>query len=1150
MYSLKIPRALEVIDGREISSGDITHITMVPMIIDGHREELPSFVTKLGHYPLVLGIPWLRFHGVTVSFGSDRISFDSPSCINRCMKEKVVVNTNPQQRVKASDDPSSEAPKLDVSFVGPAAFSRLVKNKRQRHGRLRIFALSLYEINNALNKKKLDEGGIKALVPEEYHEFLPLFSEAAAAQLPPHRKYDHKIPLKEGFEPPFGALYSMSRQELEAVKEWLEENLSKGFIRHSESPAGAPILFVRKADGSLRLCVDYRGLNEGTIKNRYPLPLVQETLARLAKAKYYTALDIRGAYNLVRMAEGEEWKTAFRTRYGLFESLVMPFGLTNAPATFQTFVNDALQPFLDRFVTAYLDDILIYSETLEEHKRHVRQVLEVLSMNGLHLKPEKCHFNQTEVKYLGLIIGQEGIKMDPAKVETVRNWPTPTCTRDIRAFLGFANFYRRFIKGFSQVAKPLTELTGKGIRFSWNDTRQQAFDSLKDAFTSAPILVHFDWDKEIILETDASDYVTAGVLSQRGHDGTLHPVAFYSKKNSPAECNYEIYDKELMAIVRAFEEWRAELESVISPIQVLTDHKNLEYFMSNKLLSRRQARWAEYLSRFNFKIIYQSGKKNTKPDSLTRRSGDLPKEGDEPQNFSTILKPENVMTLDANNATTDPPTLETLFEEAYATDKFPTRVLKMLTDGRRHSREISLAECSDDCGRLRFRNRLYVPESEPLRLRLLQDHHETALAGHPGRGKTLELLQREYYWPKMRQDVDRFVRNCHTCQRSRTSRHAPFGILRPLPIPERPWQDISMDFVVGLPWSEGKDAVWNVVDRLTKQRHFVPCRTDADAKDMVELFIRHILPHHGLPRTITSDRGPQFVATFWKCLCKRLGIDPRQSTAFHPQTDGQTERINAIMEQFLRAHVSYLQDDWVSWLPIAEFATNNHASESLGVSPFFALYGFDPRWQADLSPAARNNVDDQRALSHARKMSEIHDHARAELARAQVRHQDSADTRRLPAPHFQPGDKVYLDAKNIRTQRPSRKLDHRRLGPFEIVEDLRLQTPYAYRLALPESMRIHPVFHVSLLEPAAEDPYPGQQQSPPPPVIVDGEEEWAVDEILDARIRYRKLQYLVKWTGYDRPEWEDARNINGLQAIDQFHTAHPEKPGPLPEDVK
>jgi hypothetical protein len=426
---LKTPRALEVIDGRPIESGDITHMAQVQLTINEHKETLPMFVTKLGHYPIVLGIPWLRLHDPAIRFASNRITFDSDYCLNHCSNHPITVQgisipipesgvsesacgtctrclgrlpcinvhteltfeENSVQDLAALEDvglvsptekpePPAGPPDRDASrplqaaLVGCAAFKRLARNKNHRYGkeRLQIFALSLYDVNRALDRKKIDEGDLKDLVPAEYHEFLPLFSEAVANQLPPHRPYNHKIPLKEGFTPPFGPLYSLSRTELEELKRWLEENLSKGFIRASSSPAGAPILFVKKEDGSLRLCVDYRGLNEGTIKNRYPLPLIRETLNNLSKAKWFTKLDVRGAYNLLRMAEGEEWKTAFRTRYGLFKSLVMPFGLTNAPADFQHFINDVLHPFLDRFCTAFLDDVLIYSDTLEEHKEHVR----------------------------------------------------------------------------------------------------------------------------------------------------------------------------------------------------------------------------------------------------------------------------------------------------------------------------------------------------------------------------------------------------------------------------------------------------------------------------------------------------------------------------------------------------------------------------------------------------------------------------------------------------------------------------------------------------------------------------------------------------------------------------------------------------------
>ena len=424
-------------------------------------------------------------------------------------------------------------------------------------------------------------------LPKEYHEFLSVFSRQEADKLPPHRLYDHKIQLKEGSEPSFGPLYDMSREELQVLRKELDENLERGFIRASTSPAASPVLFVRKPGGGLRFCVDYRGLNAITVKNRYPIPLIRETLDRLCRARYYTKLDIIAAFNRLRIAKGDEWKTAFRTRYGLFEYLVMPFGLTNGPASFQHYINDALRDYLDVFCTAYLDDILIYSNTLKEHKQHVRQVLQRLREFGLQADIAKCEFHVQEVKYLGLIVGTNSIRMDPCKVSAVVNWLQPKNVKDVQSFLGFANFYRRFIKDFVKQATPLTKLTKKDIPFVWDETCARAFQDLKNAFTSAPILRHFDPDKPSTVECDSSDYVNAGCLSQPDENGVLHPVAFFSRRLTLTECNYDIYDKELMAIVRAFEEWRAELEGAGVPVEVISDHKNLQHFMTTKRLSRR-----------------------------------------------------------------------------------------------------------------------------------------------------------------------------------------------------------------------------------------------------------------------------------------------------------------------------------------------------------------------------------------------------------------------------------------------------------------------------------------------------------------------------------------------------------------------------------
>jgi len=351
-----------------------------------------------------------------------------------------------------------------------------------------------------------------------------------------------------------------------------------------------------------------------------------------------------------------------------------------------------------------------------------------------------------------------------------------------------------------------------------------------------------------------------------------------------------------------------------------------------------------------------------------------------------------------------------------------------------------------------------------------------------------------------------------------------------------------MDFVVGLPECEGFDAVWVVVDRLSKMRHFVPCHTTIDAVGLAKLFLREVVRLHGLPKSIVSDRGPQFALTFWGQICTRLGIDRRMSTEFHPQTDGQTERMYAGMEQYLRIFVNHQQDDWVQWLPLAEFAANNGLSESTKCTPFFAVQGVDRRMSFAGEPTQERDQRRWEADRVQAAMEQIHEHLRVEMKRSQAVQEEGANRGRIPGPNIQVGSKVWLDARHVRTTRPTRKLDWKRLGPFRVQKQV---SPYAYKLDLPVSIRIHRVQPISLLDPVVEDPLEGQIVLPPPTVEVDGEEEYQVSSVEDSRLYRSQLQYLIRWMGYNSLTWEPAKFVDGLQAVDEFHKRYPGKPGPL-----
>jgi hypothetical protein len=980
-------------------------------------------------------------------------------------------------------------------------------------------------------------------IPVEYAEFADVFEPKNAQKLPPHRPgIDHEIPLVPDAKPVFGSIYNMSESELKFLKDYIDNMVAKGFIRPSKSPFGSPVLFVKKPDGSFRLCVDYRKLNEITIKNRYALPLMSELFDRLKSAKYYTRLDMADAYNQLRVAAGDEFKTAFRTRYGHFEYLVMPFGLTNAPASFQSYANDCLREFLDVFCIVYLDDVLIYSRTLEEHIRHVKQVLSRLRQYGLTCKLSKCEFHSTSTSFLGFVISPDGVSMEPDRVVTITEWPIPSSVHDIQIFLGFANFYRRFIHSYSRVTAPITSLLRKNQLFEWSSQAQEAFDELKRRFTSAPVLRHFDPDLPIRLHTDASSVAISGIISQlQSSDSQWHPVAFFSRKCIPAECNYGIPDLEMLAIVESMRHWRHYLEGAHHPIQVLSDHKNLATFMTTKVLNRRQARWAELLADYDFVLIPIPGKKNP-ADGPSRRPDYAI---DNPPPTGSLIPPHALRLLPSPHDSKLNALLCNLtgVDTGVVAESSRTQFLATYpTDAvaQQHLPTPSLPWSFDNNGLLLHKGLIYVPES--MRMNVMQEHHDAPLAGHPGIARTFELVTRNYWFPGINAFVKDYVNSCYSCQQAKAPRHPRHGELASLPVPTSPWKGLSCDFITDLPVSNGKDSILVFVDRMSKMTHFISCTKTTDAPEFARLFVSNVVRLHGLPTSIVSDRGSIFTSHFWSTLASILKIDPRKSTAFHPQTDGQTERMNQTLEAYLRISCSYNQDDWVDWLPLAEFAYNNSRQESTKMTPFFANYGYNPRFISQFEIPPEHSAP--AAEDFGSHLHEIHERLVENVKSAQ-----DSQARYYDAKHerveFKPGDMVWLNASNISTSRPSKKLDWKRLGPFKVVKRIGLQ---AYQLALPPTMRqLHNVFHVSLLDLVRSTPLaPRLPPAPPALYVKDDQEYFEIEDILDSRRDDdRRLKYLIKWKGFPVSDssWEPLSNVPARGLVKEFHRRHPGKPG-------
>ncbi|KAJ1582837.1 hypothetical protein NDA12_004040 [Ustilago hordei] len=894
---------------------------------------------------------------------------------------------------------------------------------------------------------EVDKVVTAADIPKPYQHLRDVFDEVEADKLPHHTEHDLHLELIEGGKPPQGPLYLKGPKEMSELRRYLDENLEKGFIRPSKSPARSPVLFVPKKDGGLRLCVDYRGLNEITVKNRAPLPLIEEQLFLLRKARIYTKLDLRAAYNLIRIAKGDEWKTAFGTQLGLYEYLVMPFGLANAPAHFQSFINDIFRDIIGIYVVVYLDDFLVFSDTEEAHVKHVTEVLTRLRSNRLFAKLSKCEFHTKTVEFLGYIIKPTGIEMDPEKVRTVKEWPMPESIHDIQRFLGFANFYRRFIAHFARIAKPLTALVKPIERFKkleLPEEAQQAFHKLIQAFTSAGVLQHFDYHLPTRLETDASDFAIAGVLKQE-HEGRWHPVAFYSRKMSSAEKNYEIHDKELLAVVACLTQWRHMLAGLPNQLVILTDHEALKYFKSQRRITGRQARWAILLADFDFILQYRPGDKGGEPDALTRRTDMQPAGEEQDHNVRQLLPPR------VFKETADHDSL--LVAPMISMESIASKGLKDLV-------------------------KIFQPLDQEL-----QEIH---------RKKPFELKD-DLWYSGGRLVIPKVIMPGRT--NNRHSRSAK----EPLATPDRPWGSISLDFIEGLPPSKKYDSktydsILVIVDRLTKFAILAPTHKTVTAKQTAVLLYGHMVRLFGYPDHMVSDRGRQFISGAWKAFAEQMGVKHSLSTAYHPQTDGQTERVNQVIEQYLRMYCNYEQNDWANLLDTAAFVYNNTVHNSIGVSPFFACYGWNPKAHPDIPQ--RLGVNDPGRFEYLMDGKERCKYLQEQIREAQRRSVDQYNRKHKDI-EFKVGDMVYINRRNWKTRRPTPKLDTRFAGPYPV------------------------------------------QERPTIPSLPDEDLDFEVEALIDKRSHNGTTEYKVLWRGYseEAASWEPVENLNCPDLIQEYEVS-------------
>ncbi len=936
--------------------------------------------------------------------------------------------------------------------------------------------------------------------------------------------------------------YRYSPTQNAEINTQIAEMLQHNIIENSKSPYASPALLVKKKDASWRFCIDFRSLNAITLEDNFPLPRIESMLDKLGQAKFFSVLDLASGYWQVPIKQSDRYKTAFIVPEGTYQFTVMPFGVRNAPALFTRLMSDVLKP-VEKFSMSYIDDIIIYSRTVEDHIDHIVSVLKALESANLKIKPSKCTLFRHSLKFLGHLITKAGIFPDPDKVEEIDKIKGPTTVKEVQSFLGITNFYRKFIPHFTNIARSLVFLTMKknrNVKFDWTPDCQNAFDTLKQKLKSAPVLLTPDFEREFYLTTDASDYGVGAVLQQKDDEGSLHPISYYSKTMSLNHLNYSTTEKEALAVVMALKFFRPYLYG--TPFTIQSDHRPLQWILGSKFLTGRLARWAIVLGEFSIRgITYIPGKTNVVADFLSRNCMTITTHIQDNMNQMQEIQHKDstlsvIFAILNNQDITDTQLHSVKVFINYLPTFFIKNDLLYSTSSDKNKRDIDHA-------------RLVVPQS--LRQEILHSCHGELASGHFGFAKTYELVAAQYFWPTMAQDIRLFVTSCLDCATAKPSPTST-SYLKPI-VTTYPWQVVSTD-ILG-PFNVTKRGHKYIITFNCLFTKFVEAIAicDGSAETTARVFVDTILSKYGPVESLLSDQGSNYMSKHMDEVLKLTSTSRLRTTAYHPQSNGQAERINRTLAAQLRIFVNEFADDWDQYLQPLMYAIRSVPNSSTKLSPYECIFGNAPKsWYGShfFQDPAYFSTNDY-VVGLRRTLTANWTMVSDNLDRARQMQKIYHDRRVLRKPTaFQIGDWVLKrTTPKTLTDETTTKLNMKYEGPFCVIacpsssvvtilepNTIKKETVSIERLKL--FVDINDI-KFSVLRPDLSKltiaNYAKNTDKHAP------KQEYEVERILDSRSttdrKKRKIKYyLVKWKGYDdtHNSWVHERDLFSPRLLDEY----------------